>query len=327
MSPHSSIWRRNALRALAVGGVLAIGVPFSGATAHAEPTAAQLEAQIREKSSKLSKVVEQYNRIGEEQKKTKAEIAALERALLPMRRQADEARADVADLAGAAYRTGGLTKVNALLAGGQSRAVFDRIQLLGQLAENEQAQIAAVQSATDRHQAAARRLDDKLADEAERAKALQGQKKDVEAALDKLYDLREQAYGSSTSGGSRYTGTIPSVSGKAGVAVTYAYNAIGTPYVWAADGPDGYDCSGLTLAAWRAAGVSLPHNAAMQWDVVAHISRSQLAAGDLVFYSGLGHVGIYVGSGNVIHAPTFGETVKISSVDMMPPYGYGRVRS
>ena len=138
--------------------------------------------------------------------------------------------------------------------------------------------------------------------------------------------MREEAYGSATSSGSSYSGKIPSVSGKAGVAVRYAYNAIGTPYVWAAEGPNGYDCSGLTLAAWRAAGKSLPHNAAMQWDKVAHIGRGSLQPGDLVFYSGLGHVALYVGSGKVIHAPTFGESVKLASVDMMSPYGYGRVR-
>jgi peptidoglycan DL-endopeptidase CwlO len=115
------------------------------------------------------------------------------------------------------------------------------------------------------------------------------------------------------------------VSGNAGVAVRYAYGAIGKPYAWAAEGPDSYDCSGLTLASWRAAGKSLPHNAAMQWDVVSHISRSSLRPGDLVFYSGLGHVAIYVGNSQVIHAPTFGETVRLASVDMMTPYGYGRV--
>ncbi|MFD0594195.1 C40 family peptidase [Catellatospora coxensis] len=108
--------------------------------------------------------------------------------------------------------------------------------------------------------------------------------------------------------------------------MAFAYKQLGKPYVWAADGPNGYDCSGLTLAAWRAAGVSLYHQAATQWREVAHISRSQLLPGDLVFYSGLGHVALYVGSGKVIHAPTTGEVVKIASVDMMSPYGYGRVR-
>ncbi|MFC7480852.1 C40 family peptidase [Luedemannella flava] len=79
------------------------------------------------------------------------------------------------------------------------------------------------------------------------------------------------------------------------------------------------------MAAWRAAGYSLPHNAAMQYNQLPKIGRSQLKPGDLVFYSGLGHVAIYVGSGKVIHAPTFGEVVKIAPVDMMSPYGYARV--
>ena len=65
----------------------------------------------------------------------------------------------------------------------------------------------------------------------------------------------------------------------------------------------------------------------MQYEETSRISRSQLQPGDLVFYSDLGHVALYVGSGKVIHAPTFGEVVKISSVDMMTPYGYGRVRT
>ncbi len=64
----------------------------------------------------------------------------------------------------------------------------------------------------------------------------------------------------------------------------------------------------------------------MQWNTVARISRSQLLPGDLVFYSGLGHVGLYVGNGKIIHSPTFGQTVKLASINIMSPYGYGRVR-
>ena len=117
---------------------------------------------------------------------------------------------------------------------------------------------------------------------------------------------------------------MPEVSGAAGVAVRFAYAAIGTPYVWAGSGPNGYDCSGLTQAAWRAAGRSLPHNAAMQWNALPHIGRAALSPGDLVFYSGLGHVGIYVGNGQIIHAPHAGDHVRLASVDVMPPYGYAR---
>ncbi|MEV0645345.1 C40 family peptidase [Phytomonospora sp. NPDC050363] len=124
---------------------------------------------------------------------------------------------------------------------------------------------------------------------------------------------------------STYDGEIPAVSGKAGQAVSFAYGAIGIPYVFGATGPDGYDCSGLTMAAWAAAGVSLPHYTVDQWNATTSISRGELRAGDLVFYAGLGHVGIYVGDGKVIHAPQPGESVKISDIDMMTPDGFRRV--
>jgi cell wall-associated NlpC family hydrolase len=116
----------------------------------------------------------------------------------------------------------------------------------------------------------------------------------------------------------------PYVAGRAGIAVNFAYAQLGKPYEWAAAGPSSYDCSGLTLAAWRAAGVYLPHNAAMQYNSLPHIRSGSLRPGDLVFYEGLGHEGIYVGNGQVIHAPTFGDHVRVASVDMMPPHGYAR---
>jgi NlpC/P60 family len=80
----------------------------------------------------------------------------------------------------------------------------------------------------------------------------------------------------------------------------------------------------LRRAAWRAAGRSLPHNAAMQCNALPHISRASLSPGDLVFYSRLGHVGIHVGNGQIIHAPHAGDHVRLASVDVMPPYGYAR---
>ncbi|MDI5943652.1 C40 family peptidase, partial [Micromonospora sp. DH15] len=163
------------------------------------------------------------------------------------------------------------------------------------------------------------RLDATLAKQAAQAKQLTASRKRIEKDLAELYEMRRQAYGRATeptppkarSGGKSGSGEkAPAVSGRAGAAVRYAYGALGKPYVWAADGPNGYDCSGLTSAAWRAAGKSLPHNTRMQWGVVSHISRSELRPGDLVFYNSLGHVAIYVGDGQVIHAPTFGRNVE-----------------
>jgi len=108
--------------------------------------------------------------------------------------------------------------------------------------------------------------------------------------------------------------------------VRFAYNVIGTPYKWGGASSSGYDCSGLTLSAWAEAGRSLPHNAAMQYNATARISRSQLKPGDLVFYRSLAHVALYVGDGMIIDAPHAGARVSKRSINIMPPMGYGRVR-
>jgi cell wall-associated NlpC family hydrolase len=311
------------LRAL-VPVVIALGIAGPATAAAAEPTAGELTKQIEKESAELEKVVESYNKLAEEIKATKAASAKVASSLGPLEHDLADAQARIGEIAVAAYKTGDLGPVGALL--GDESTFLPKLVTLDRLAASRQEQVAAFDATRSSLSTERARLDTARAKQEAQAAELAARKKAIEADLDKLYEKRSAAYGSSTSAGSSYTGAVPSVSGKAGVAVRFAYGAIGKPYVWAAEGPNGYDCSGLTLAAWRAAGKSLPHNAAMQWDKVAHIGRSALQPGDLVFYSGLGHVALYVGSGKVIHAPTFGESVKLASVDMMSPYGYGRVR-
>jgi cell wall-associated NlpC family hydrolase len=98
----------------------------------------------------------------------------------------------------------------------------------------------------------------------------------------------------------------------------------GDPYVWGAGGPGSFDCSGLTAYAYAAAGISLPHSSAAQARMGSAVSRADLQAGDLVyFYSPVSHIGIYIGNGMMVHAPTSGDVVKVSSVDMS---GYAGAR-
>lgn len=106
----------------------------------------------------------------------------------------------------------------------------------------------------------------------------------------------------------------PAAKSGASAAVAYAYAQLGKPYAWGAAGPGSFDCSGLTMMAWRAGGVGLPHNAAAQYSAVRHIPMSALQPGDLVFQVGLGHVGIYVGGGKVIHAPHTGDVVRVAAL-------------
>jgi cell wall-associated NlpC family hydrolase len=95
----------------------------------------------------------------------------------------------------------------------------------------------------------------------------------------------------------------------------------GKPYVWGAAGPDSYDCSGLTMWAWAQAGVSLPHQSAEQQALGTPVSQGQLQPGDLVFFgSPAYHVGMYIGNGMMVHAPTTGDVVKVSPLAYMSDY-------
>ena len=97
------------------------------------------------------------------------------------------------------------------------------------------------------------------------------------------------------------------------IAIQVAKEQLGKPYVWAAAGPDSFDCSGLTMYAYGKAGIALSHYTGAQWHEGRHVSQSELQPGDLVFFGAdLGHMGMYLGSGQFIHAPHTGDVVKIS---------------
>ncbi|MEU8052350.1 C40 family peptidase [Micromonospora haikouensis] len=323
---------RNSLRALVTAGLVATLIA-PASVARAEPTPAELTRRIEKSSTELERVVESYNKLNEDIKANKATAAKLAARIGPLEAQTAQSRADVGTIAVTAYKSGRLDTANALLSPGGPSTLLDRLDTLDQLSRQRQQRIAGYTENQRRLLDQKGRLDATLAKQAAQAKQLTASRKRIEKDLAELYEMRRQAYGRATEptpskarSGGKSGEKAPAVSGRAGAAVRYAYGALGKPYVWAADGPNGYDCSGLTSAAWRAAGKSLPHNTRMQWGVVSHISRSELRPGDLVFYNSLGHVALYVGDGLVIHAPTFGRHVEKRDVDLMPPYGYGRVR-
>jgi cell wall-associated NlpC family hydrolase len=106
----------------------------------------------------------------------------------------------------------------------------------------------------------------------------------------------------------------PASGGGNGALVDIAMRYLGIPYVYAGADPSGFDCSGFTMYVYAQIGISLPHNAAMQFGMGTPVSYDQLQPGDLVFFYGLGHVGMYIGDGNFIHSPHTGDVVKISSL-------------
>ena len=109
---------------------------------------------------------------------------------------------------------------------------------------------------------------------------------------------------------------LPAASDLGSAAVRFALGKLGVAYIWGAAGPDNFDCSGLVIWAYAQAGrAGLPHYTGDLWNSGTHVDSSQLAAGDLVFFgSDLGHVGIYIGGGQFVHAPHTGDVVKVSSL-------------
>jgi cell wall-associated NlpC family hydrolase len=120
-------------------------------------------------------------------------------------------------------------------------------------------------------------------------------------------------------------GSIPAPSSGAGAAIAYARAQVGKPYIYAGTGPDGYDCSGLTMMAWAQGGVSMSHGSQSQYLSFPHVPISDLQPGDLVFFGSSGpsnhHVGLYIGGGTMIEAPHTGAYVRYSSIyrsDLVP---------
>lgn len=119
--------------------------------------------------------------------------------------------------------------------------------------------------------------------------------------------------------------TVSATNPNAQAAVDAALSQVGKPYQWGAAGPNSYDCSGLTMWAWAQAGVSLPHNSSMQYSSTTHVSQSDLEPGDLLFFgSPIHHVGMYIGSGQMVEAPYTGSSVRVGSASRSDFVGAGR---
>ena len=127
-------------------------------------------------------------------------------------------------------------------------------------------------------------------------------------------------------GGGGYSGTIstPPSSSIGGQAVAIAEQYLGVPYVYGGASPSGFDCSGLMMYVYAQLGVSLPHNAAAQYASLPHVPLNALEPGDLVFFYGFGHVGMYVGNNTVIHAPHTGTVVQFENMSYMGPIAAAR---
>lgn len=287
-----------------------------------------LDRQISAASDRLNQLVEDYDAARENLTATEAQVKSVNAAVAPLQASTDRLINEVGGIAAGIYRTTGANPVSALLIADNPAALMSNLALLDHLARGRQRKIDELTATRQRLQTQQRTLAALQRQQVAQATQLGEQQATVEAEVAKLHAMRANAGPGRTSRAGYRDNFVPVFTSDAGGrAVRYAYAQLGKPYQWAADGPDSYDCSGLTLAAWRAAGKTLPHSSRMQWSAVTKISRDQLKPGDLVFYyRDIHHVAIYAGGGRVISAPQEGDLVSIAPIDMASIYGYGRVK-
>lgn len=304
----------------------AIAMLLAGNAANATPSKQEMDSQIKSKSLEFNKLVEQYDKGQTALGQIQSQVSALQVKLKPLQDKVDAATVKVDVIASTAYRTGRASTLNAILNSNSPDSMLESVTLLELVTKSQTNQIKAVNVAKSDLDKQKKKLDAIVAQQTKQQQELGAKKTTLDKDINSLKQLRTQAYGSPDDyDDNQNYGPPPHLPGSAGEAVDYAWGALGKKYEMNAEGPNAYDCSGLTKAAWRVAGYSLPHNAAAQHSSTAHISRADLAPGDLIFYYGDDHVGIYIGGGMIIHAPTYGEPVKKERVDAMPITGYGRV--
>ncbi|MBO3674354.1 C40 family peptidase [Streptomyces sp. NEAU-YJ-81] len=304
-------------------------------TGHAENrlTPAQVKAKVDQYQRQAEEATERYNGAKDKADKARAALDALRDQAARRTTRLNAARNALGAFATAQYRSGTIAPALQLALSSSPGQYLQRASLAERAGNRQAVLIASV----GRQERKLRQVRGEAADRLAALRASQTaaahHKRTVQqrlAAADRLLDRltleqRQRLLAAQDGDKAGADGTASPTAGRAARAVSYAYAALGKPYVWGATGPHGYDCSGLTQAAWRAAGVALPRTTYTQINAGRRVTRDQLAPGDLVFfYSGVSHVGLYVGDGRIIHAPRPGAPVRVASVADMPFAGAAR---
>ncbi len=221
------------------------------------------------------------------------------------------------------YQNGQLSQAGALLTSDGTQNYLDTVSDLATVSRHNSAVVDQLTGTKQRAAAAQKASAAAVTTATSVRNALAAQQKTIvaqttkyKALLTSLTPVQQVAYtGSDTAPPAAAPANLAVHAGNAAAqkAIDFALAQRGKPYVYATSGPNSYDCSGLTAAAWAAAGVQLPHQSAEQYNYGTHVSLSDLQPGDLVFfYSPISHVALYIGNGLIVHAPTSGDVVKVS---------------
>jgi peptidoglycan DL-endopeptidase CwlO len=320
---------------------VAVPTPQPGTAPRSSLTA--IRAELEHLYHEASVATDAFNAAEEKEKKQSAEVSALEQRVAGGQRRLEQLTIRAGAAARAQYRSGGLPPEVHLLMSDDPQGYLRDVTLARQaqqgtlnlqvlLEETQQDLQGAADDASEllleltgarKSKARAQKKIEERIGAAEKIESTLEQRE-----LDRLKELeqREQAEAQKKWVGSGILKKIKGQStGKGAQAIEYAERQLGKPYGWGDEGPDSYDCSGLTQMAWAAAGVDIPRTSQTQWQHLSRIGVEEMRPGDLIIYhQDASHVAIYIGDGSIIHSPRPGRHVTVAPAASMPILGVVR---
>jgi cell wall-associated NlpC family hydrolase len=311
---------RTAAVVTGAAAALAVLVPggISGAqTRNPSPSLNSLVAQAKQLTYQINALSEQYDGLRVQLSAARTAAAKAEKAASQDTAALKTGRIAVAQLGAASYENAGYDPTLQLLTSGDPTQFLSQASIMQKLDQQNGDRVTTLAAA----QAADKRAQETAKQQIARVTALQSamsaKRQAIQAQVDKVNSsAMTQAMAIFNQTGQYPDIAIPGGSGVGAVALRYALSKRGDPYIWGAAGPGEFDCSGLVMWAYAQEGISLPHYTGAQWNSGMHVSRDQLQPGDLVFFfADISHVGLYIGNGLMVDAPSFGQTVQVQPID------------
>jgi peptidoglycan DL-endopeptidase CwlO len=289
-----------------------------GAAAPGRPAASlpSLLARAKVLSNQINSLDEQANGLRIQLQQARSEGKVEQQTYAQDILRLTSGKLSVGQLAAQSYMTGGMDSSLQILTSSNPQNLLSRAAIVQEIQREDGDQVSQLAVAV----AAAQRARESSEQEGRLAAQLSKEIAAKQQAAQKKINILNSAVFAKAMSVFNRTGNyplinLPTANTIGAEALRFALSKQGDPYVWGGAGPDDFDCSGLVMWAYAQVGISLPHFTGDQWNMGVHVARNDLQPGDLVFfYPDIGHVGLYIGNGLMVDAPTFGENVQVQPV-------------